>query len=61
MKEPLQKLVVAISGDFGKDRTRKQLKQWIEVNGGQFANSISADVTQYAHSFRIINYTLTIH
>lgn len=45
MKNPLRRLTIAVTGDFGKVRTHEKLKQWIEKNGGTFVRKISDNVT----------------
>ena len=55
MKAPLKKCVIAMTGDFGKDRTHETLKRWIECNGGKVAKEIDSQVTHLLctrHDFR---------
>ena len=44
-KQPLKKFTIAISGNFGEQRSIEQMKRWIQANGGTFAADISAEVT----------------
>jgi len=45
VKEPLRGFNIAITGEFGERRTSDKMKQWIQRNGGKFANEISFKVT----------------
>ena len=36
---------IALSGDFGKERSHEKIKQWIEANGGTFTTKIDTNVT----------------
>ena len=45
MKHPLKSFVIAVTGDFGTDRSFEKIRQWIQVNGGVFSYDINAQVT----------------
>ena len=45
MKSPLAGCVIAVSGDFGKERSLDKLKHWIEVNGGKYSANIECNTT----------------
>lgn len=45
MKDPLVKLNIVISGDFGEKRSHENLKRWIENNGGKVTSINSTTVT----------------
>jgi NAD-dependent DNA ligase len=45
MKEILKNNVIAITGDFGKQRTPEALKRWIESNGGHYVTKIDENTT----------------
>jgi hypothetical protein len=46
MKDPLKKVVIAITGDFGgKSRSIENIKRWIESNGGKYSTKIEDGVT----------------
>lgn len=44
-KQALKKFTIAISGNFGEQRSVEQMKRWIHANGGTFAADISPEVT----------------
>ena len=44
-KQPLKRLTIAVTGDFGEQRSVEQMRKWIHVNGGKFAYDVSAEVT----------------
>ena len=44
-KKPLKSLTIAVTGDFGEQRSVEQMRKWIYVNGGKFAYDVSAGVT----------------
>ncbi|KAM0805679.1 hypothetical protein BDR22DRAFT_968894 [Usnea florida] len=44
-KQPLKRLTIAVTGDFGEQRSVEQMRRWIHVNGGTFAYDVSAEVT----------------
>ena len=50
MKDPLKKVVLATTGDFGKDRSDQKIKQWVERQGGTYASKIGPDVTHLVAS-----------
>jgi hypothetical protein len=41
----LKRCVIAVTGDFGKDRTHSKIRKWVEANGGVFALQVSHEVT----------------
>lgn len=45
MKDPLRKDFIAVSGDFGEERSHEKIKRWIEVNGGKYETSITDRTT----------------
>ena len=45
MKTPLKRLVIAVTGDFGNQRTYPKIKHWVEESGGKFATNITPNVT----------------
>lgn len=45
MKDPLRKDFIAVSGDFGEERSHEKIKRWIEVNGGKYESSITDRTT----------------
>ena len=45
VKDPLKRFSIAVTGDFGQQRSHEKLRQWIQVNGGTFAREINQDVT----------------
>lgn len=45
MKHPLQRLTIAVTGDFGSKRSHDKIKHWVEVNGGTFSKDITRSVT----------------
>lgn len=45
VKNPFKGRIIAITGDFGKQRSHEKIKQWIEANGGTYAERISVEVT----------------
>lgn len=44
-KQPLKRFTIAITGDFGEQRSPEQIRKWIHVNGGTVAYDISSEVT----------------
>lgn len=44
-KQPLKRFTIAISGNFGEQRSVEQIKRWIQANGGTFAADVSSEVT----------------
>ena len=45
MKFPMNRFTIAVTGDFGKERSHEKMKQWTEKNGGKFVRGISPIVT----------------
>ena len=45
MKEPFKAFTIAVTGDFGQNRSFEKMRQWIHVNGGTFSYEINPDVT----------------
>lgn len=45
MKDPLRKDFIAVSGNFGEDRSHEKIKSWIEINGGRYETSITDRTT----------------
>ena len=45
MAKALRGCVIAITGDFGPDRTDDKIKKWIKASGGKFRCGIGSDVT----------------
>ena len=45
MKHPFKGCIVAVTGDFGERRGIEKMRQWIQVNGGEFVQHIDVDVT----------------
>ncbi|KAI9705109.1 MAG: hypothetical protein M1836_006892 [Candelina mexicana] len=45
MKNCLENLTIAVTGEFGSPRTHENLKRWIKNNGGTFAEQIDGKVT----------------
>lgn len=37
--------VIAVTGDFGPNRTTDKMKSWIQHHAGRFSNEISSNVT----------------
>ena len=50
MKDPFKKVVLAATGDFGKDRSDQKIKQWVEHHGGTYSSKIGPDVTHLVAS-----------
>lgn len=44
-KQPLKRFTIAISGNFGEQRSVEKMRQWVHANGGTVASDISAEVT----------------
>ena len=44
-KQPLKRCTIAITGDFGEQRSTEQIRKWISVNGGVVAHEITPKVT----------------
>ncbi|MCJ1425716.1 hypothetical protein MMC29_003616, partial [Sticta canariensis] len=45
MKDPLKRFTIAVTGDFGPQRSHEKIRQWVEANGGTFASNITPKVT----------------
>ena len=45
MKQPFKSFVIAVTGDFGPNRSFEKMRQWIQVNGGIFSYDINPQVT----------------
>lgn len=45
MKVPLTGFTIAVTGDFGPQRSREKIRQWVEANGGTFTFNITPGVT----------------
>ena len=50
MKDPFKKVVLAATGDFGKDRSDQKIKQWVERQGGKYTSKIGPEVTHLVAS-----------
>ncbi|MCJ1246397.1 hypothetical protein MMC30_003604 [Trapelia coarctata] len=44
-KEALKKCTIAVTGDFGKEKTYEKIKHWIEFQGGSMATKVEVKVT----------------
>lgn len=45
MKDPLKGFTIAVTGDFGQDRSFEKIRKWVQANGGSFAYEITPRVT----------------
>ena len=45
MKTPLKRFTIAVTGDFGEQRSHGNMKNWIEVQGGKFSRNVTPQVT----------------
>jgi hypothetical protein len=45
MPKAFAHFTIAISGDFGKERTLEDLKRWISKNGGNYSKNVDQNVT----------------
>lgn len=45
MKDSLEGFTIAVTGDFGPQRSHEKMQQWVEANGGTFAFNITPEVT----------------
>ena len=45
MKDLLKRCTIAVTGDFGAARSFEKIRQWIQVNGGNFSYDITPQVT----------------
>ena len=44
-KDLLKRLVIAVTGDFGTQRSMDKMKAWIHAHGGSFSPDVSTKVT----------------
>lgn len=49
-RQPLKRFTIAVTGNFGEQRSSEQMRKWIHANGGTFASDISPDVTHLVSS-----------
>lgn len=45
MKFPMQRLTIAVTGDFGPKRSHEKMEHWVKKNGGTFSKDINKTVT----------------
>ena len=45
MKGPFKAFTIAVTGDFGQNRSLEKMRQWIQVNDGTFSYDVNSDVT----------------
>ena len=50
MKDSLKNVVLAATGDFGKDRSTQKIRQWVEHQGGTYTTKIGPEVTHLVAS-----------
>lgn len=44
-KQPLKRFTIAITGNFGEQRSLEKMRKWIHVNGGTVAQEVNREVT----------------
>ena len=45
MGKGLKKCVIAATGDFGTDKSDRNIRSWVEYHGGTFTSNITSEVT----------------